>query len=120
MEEHTKDGDPECNFFTGYFFSNAIRKQTCQAHHYSAKKANGKKAFPKNFNDYGKIQKGNRRFKVPKLGIGQISIDPGLSHKDESAFISIHIIPKKERETDKNGHHDQNKKDHFPVQIFIP
>ena len=120
LKKDTENAHPQGNFFGSDLCGNTISEQTCQCNHYSSKKTNGKKAFSKNFDNDGKIKKGNRWFKVPKLGVGQMSVYPRLSHQDESALIAIHIIPKKEWETNKDREHDQNKEDRFPVQILIP
>ena len=62
LKKYGKDSGPERHFFCSKFYCDSIRKQTGKGHHYRSKKANGKKAFSKNFNDEGKIQKGNRWF----------------------------------------------------------
>lgn len=48
-----------------------------------------------------------------------MTIYPRLGHNNKCAFIPVYVVPEKKRKPNKKGHEEQNKKNRFPIQVFV-
>ena len=78
-----------------------VGKKRANGYQYNTEEAYRKNTFTEGIDDTCKKEKGKWWLNIPKLGKGQITFYPRLCYKDKSTFITVYIITKEKRKSDK-------------------
>src|SRR5690606_8576675 len=103
QQGHGSQCHPEGTVHGGGPSGNPVGHQGGPCNDQGADEPDGDKTLSKDIDDPRKEQEGDRRLEVPKFGVGEMALHPGLSYEDKGALVPVDIVSEEKGKADQQG-----------------